>query len=574
MKKIWNCFEVYKKQVLLCFIATLAEAIFFLMIPTFMSQLFDIGLGNQDKLYIYQKGGVMILFAVVAMLIGIYENHLSAIAAQGLGLNLREALFNKIIDFSAANIDQFTGSSLITRLNSDVNAVQAGALQFMRMIFVGGWRIVIALILAVRINAGLTWIIVLTIVVFLAFLIIAMRLVMPWFLAMQEEVDVLNKYTQDNTKSQRVVKAFVREQYEEEKFNKPNSQLTEILGKANGILMSIVPFSAIVMNATIAAVLWFGGKQTGYGRMGFGELNTFFSYAMQVCAAIGMVSICAGQLGKALTAASRIFEVLDTPSVIQNSITKDTLVPQSSEIQFDHVSFRYTDKHTNPALDKINLVVPSGQILAIIGSTGEGKSSLINLVARLYDADEGVVRVGGYDVKKYSLETLRENIAYVPQNNILFSGTIRENIKWGNPGASEEEIVSACIAAQAHEFITSLENGYDTWIEQGGSNVSGGQRQRICIARALVKQASILLLDDSTSALDATTEAKVRDSLRTSYTNTTILLVAQKISSIKEADAILVLDRGQISGLGTHEELLKNNKIYQEIYHSQIKEVA
>jgi len=574
VKKIWNNFGRYKKQVTLCFIATLIEATFFLMKPTFMSRIFDIGLGNQDKAYIYRTGGIMILCAVIAMAIGIYENHVSAIAGQGLGSNLRESLFDKIMDFSSANTDQFTNSSLITRLNSDVNAVQTGAIQFMRMIFVGGWRIVIALILAVRINAKLTLIIVGTIIIFLTFLIVAMRLVMPWFSTMQEELDDLNRKTQDNTHAQRVVKAFVRKKHEETKFNEPNSKLTKILGKANGIIMSIVPLSAVVMNGTIAAVLWFGGRQTGYGTMGFGELNTFLSYAMQVCAAIGMVAVCAGQLGKATAAAGRIFEVIDSSPAIHDPISNVGLMPKSGEIQFTNVSFQYTENDLQPALDTVSFVVPSGQFLAIVGSTGEGKSSMLSLIPRLYDAGKGVVSVGGYDVKDYSLENLREAVAHVPQNNVLFSGTIKENIRWGNPNASEDEIVSACIAAQAHDFITNLEQGYDTWIEQGGTNVSGGQRQRLCIARALVKKASILLLDDSTSALDTTTEAKIRKTLQTEYKGTTILLVAQKISSVIDADAILVLDKGKISGLGTHEELLKNNKVYQEIYYSQIKEAC
>jgi len=574
MKRLWNYFGMYKKRVILCFTATFMESIFFLMIPTLMSRIFDIGLNNQDKPYIYQTGGIMILCAVMAMIIGVYENYVSAIASQGLGSNLREALFNKVMDFSSANTDQFTNSTLITRLNSDVNAVQTGAIQFMRMIFVGGWRIVIALILAVRINARLTLIIVGTIIIFLTFLMIAMRLVMPWFSVMQKQMDDLNKKTQDNTRAQRVVKAFVRREYEKEKFNKPNLRLTKILLKSNGIIMSIVPLSAVVMNGTIAAVLWFGGKQTGVGTMGFGELNTFLSYAMQVCAAIGMVAVCAGQLGKAVAAARRVFEVLETSPVIQNSTKNTDLMIRSGEIQFRNVSFQYTKKDPKKALDKIDFAVPSGQFWAIIGSTGEGKSSLLSLISRQYDTSSGTVSVGGYDVKDYSLETLREAVAYVPQNNVLFSGTIRENIRWGNPTASDDEIVSVCAVAQAHEFIMGFEKGYDTWIEQGGTNVSGGQRQRLCIARALAKKANILLLDDSTSALDTTTEAKLLNCLRTDYKDTTVLLVAQKISSVINADAILVLDKGEISGLGTHEELLRNNKVYQEIYQSQIKEVA
>jgi len=574
MKKLWNYFGMYKKQVTLCFVATLMESIFFLMIPKLMSRIFDIGLRNQDKSYIYQNGGIMILFAAIAMIIGIYENYVSAIAAQGLGSNLRETLFDKVMDFSSANTDQFTNSSLITRMNSDVNAVQTGAIQFMRMIFVGGWRIVIALILAVQINARLTIIIVGTIIIFLIFLMVAMRLVMPWFSAMQKEMDDLNKKTQDNARAQRVVKAFVRKEYEKEKFNEPNSRLTKILGKANGILMSIVPFSAVALNGTIAAVLWFGGRQTGIGAMGFGDLNTFLSYAMQVCAAIGMVVICAGQLGKAVIAAGRVFEVIDSSPIIHNPIKNTDLMPKSGEVQFKNVSFQYTESDPKPTLDRINLVVPSGQFLAVVGSTGEGKSSLLGLISRLYDVNSGLVSVGGYDVKDYSLENLREAVAYVPQNNVLFSGTIRDNIRWGNPNASNDEIISACVAAQAHEFIMSLEKGYDTWIEQGGTNISGGQRQRLCIARALAKKSNILLLDDSTSALDTTTEAKILNCLRTDYKDTTVLLVAQKISSVIDADAILVLDKGTISGLGTHEELLRSNKVYQEIYQSQIKEAA
>ncbi len=575
IKEIWKSFGGYKKFVILCMVGSLIEVVCSLMVPTVMAKIFDTGIAHQDKAYIIHQGCVMIVFALSAMAVGIYNAYGGAIAAQGLGANIRKKLYSHVMSLSQANIDQFTGSSLITRLSSDVNAVQAAVYQFIRSVVYAFFMIVVALTLAVRLNAKLSLIIVAGIVLFSIVLAIIFRFAVPKFGVMQEKTELLNQVTQENIFAQRVVKAFVRHDYEKSKFRRPNHDLQKISGNVFGLMFLIMPLSTLMMNGGTAAILWFGGKKSGFGgTIGIGDLNTFLSYSLQIFGAIMLLSIMTAQIGRAIVSAKRIYEVLAVKPEVQDKSKHEYMHVKSSELKFNQVSFNYTKDAPVPALSDIDLTIPSGQFLAIVGSTGEGKSSLAKLIPRLYDATTGSLLLGNHDVREYSLETLREQIAMVPQHNTLFSGTIRENILWGKQDAGEEEIIEACKAAQAHGFIMNFPEGYDTRIEQGGTNVSGGQRQRLCIARALVKGAGILILDDSTSALDTVTEKKIQNALREQYRTMTILLIAQKISSVQNADRILVLDNGRISGLGTHEELLQTNQIYQEIFESQKKGIA
>lgn len=573
-KKIWKAFGSYKKYVILCIFTTFFEAASYLAIPTFMAHIFDFGLANKDSSYVIRTGAIMITLALSAMAIGLLGNYASSLCAQGLGFNLRESLFEHIMNFSSQDIDDFTTSSLITRLNSDVNSIQTAIIQIMRMLFSGTWRIIIALILAFFINAKLTLILIAGIIVFFLCLMLIFGLTMPWFPILQQETDKLNLVTQENIMAQRVVKTFIREDHEETKFNTPNTKLVNIMEHAYGKMLSIMPASTLVMNGMITAVLWFGGMDVGIGNMGFGSLTTFLSYSIQVSSSFFLLTLVSGQLGKAATCIKRIYEVIDYKSAIEDSKHQTHQLVKTGKIEFENISLKYSENTSIYALSEINIAISAGLFVGIIGSTGSGKSSLINLIPRLYDASEGVIRIDGIDIHKYSLNNLRASVATVSQDNVLFSGTIRENIKWGNPNATNEEIITVCKAAQADAFITKLPKGYDTWVEQGGSNFSGGQRQRLCIARALIKNAKILLMDDCTNALDTITEMKIRKALQRDYSQMTTLLISQKISSVKDTDMIIVFDNGKISGIGNHEFLLNENQIYREIYNSQTKEVS
>lgn len=572
IKRVWKAFGNYKKYVILCIFTTFFEAAAYLTIPTFMVHVFDFGIANRNSSYIIRSGITMVILALFAMVIGLLGNYASSLSAQGIGFNLRGNLFNHIMDFSSSNIDTFTESSLITRLNGDINSIQTAILQIMRMLFSGTWRILIALILAFFINAKLTLILIIGIIAFLLCLILILGLTMPWFPFLQKETDRLNMITQENIIGLRVVKTFIRESYEEEKFDTANSKLVNIMEKAYGKMLSIMPISTLVMNGMLTAVLWFGGMQAGTKSMGFGSLTTFLSYSIQVTSSFFLLTLVSGQLGKAATCIKRINEVLDYIPVNKKETQKTEIPINKGDIELNNVCLNYNENNSIPSLSGINLKIPAGMFVGIIGSTGAGKSSLVNLIPRLYDVSEGTIRIDGSDIRKYTLNTLRGAITMVPQSTSLFSGTIRENLKWGKPDATDAEITAVCKAAQANDFIRKMPKGYDTCLEQGASNLSGGQRQRLCIARALIKNAKILLMDDCTNALDTITEIKIREKLRKNYNKLTTLLIAQKISSVKDADMIVVLDGGKIVGVGTHNQLLDENQIYREINKSQTKE--
>jgi len=572
IKFICKNFGKYKKYAIFCVVATLMEAITYLMVPTFMSRIFDVGLANNDRNYIFRIGILMIVLSLLAMGLGIYENYASAVSSQGMGMNIRLKLFNRIIDLSPEKLDKFSESTLITRLNSDVNAIQTATMQFMRMFLNGFWRVLVAIILAAFINVKLSFILIADIIIFTFVMAFVFGLVMPWFSKMQNELDQINRVTNENIIAQRIIKLFNRKTHEEEKFNEPNQKLTVYMSKGYGIMMIIMPFTTLIMNGIIAAILWFGGIKTGFGIIGVGDLNAFLSYAVQVCGALSLISMVSVQIGKAITSSGRVMEVLKVQSgSINTDDIKHTI--QNADITFKNVSFTYKG-NTTPTLEDINFSIKPGSFVGVIGSTGEGKTTLVNLLLRFYEVNKGAITIDGKNIKNYSIKYLREKIALVSQKNVLFSGSIKENIRWGNPNASDFNIQKACEAAQAGNFINHLAENYDTHVEQGGLNFSGGQRQRLCIARALIKNPKILILDDSTSALDQLTEAAIRKTLNEDYKEVTKIMISQKISSIESCDLIIVLNGGKVNGLGTHAELLNNNSIYQEIYNSQKKETV
>lgn len=572
---IWKNMKGYKKYVWLCCIGSLFEVTCSLMVPTLVYKIFDVGIVEQNKGYITRIGFIMSGFAIAAMIVGIGNAYGSATVAQGLGANLRNHLFEKIMYLSAGDIDRFSAASLITRLSSDVIAVQIAALQFMRSVLYAFYMIIMALVLAFRLNWHLAMIIVIGIIIFSLVLTIIFHFAIPQFSDMQKSTEHLNQVTQENISAQRVVKAFVSQENEETKFRRPNHDLQRISGSVMGLMLLIMPLSILMMNIGVVSILWFGGTQTGInGSIGIGELNTFLSYALQTFGALMLLALMTAQIGRAVISMKRIIQVLEThPEVIDSA--KDNIHHiMSGELSFERVSFKYTEDDPIPALSGIDISIPTGQFFAVLGSTGEGKSTLTKLVYRMYNATEGNVLIDKQNINAYTLKELRENIGVVPQKNVLFRGTIKDNIRWGKEGASDEEIVNACKAAQIHTFIMSLPKAYETQIEQGGSNLSGGQRQRLCIARTLIKNPKILILDDSTSALDTLTEKNIQSMLQEQYKDTTILLIAQKITSVMCADKILVLDKGKVMGIGKHEDLLKNNSIYQEIYESQKGAIA
>ena len=575
MRKLFPFLGKYKKYIALGPLCVLLDVACEVSIPVLMASIIDEGIMKGNMQHIVKIGIIMVLLALFAAATGGSNSYFSSKAAQGLGANLRDSLFSKIQSFSFADVDRFSTSSLVTRCTSDVNSLQMAVMMSLRLLVRSPLMLVSALVMSLRINSELTMILLVAIPVLLISIGIILKTVNPLFHISQKKVDVLNRTVQENVIGQRVVKAFVRKNQEEGKFKIANDDVMQITIRALSVMMWATPIMMIVMNGAVVAALWFGGQQVSIGGFGIGELNSFINYAMQILISFIMMAMMLVMVARSKASYDRIFEVLEVTPDIQNPMRNALHSVASGEVRFDHVSFSYQkDAADNVILSDIDFSVQPGQIMAIVGSTGSGKSTLVNLIPRLYDVSEGAVLVGEHDVREYDQAALRDAIGVVLQNNVLFSGSIRENIKWGKEDATEEEIVAACKAAQAHDFIMSFPEGYDTHIEQGGTNVSGGQRQRLCIARALVKKPRILILDDSTSAVDTATESKIREAFYQEMKGTTVFLVAQRISSVQDADSIIVMDNGTISGVGTHEQLLENNAIYQEIYRSQSGEVA
>ena len=563
----------YKVRTILAPILTIGEVAMEVIIPFIMAKLIDVGIANKDLGFIIRFGLLMILLALVSLTCGILSVRFSTVAAMGYGYNLRGRLFSTIQNFSFSTIDKFSTASLITRLTTDVNMSQNVYKMLIQMCIKAPVMMIAGTFMSFSINPRLAFIFCVAIPVIVLALIIIPGFAIPRFEHMLRCFDKQNAVIQENLGGIREVKANVREKHEEEKFRTVADNVRKAQVNAEKIVIILMPIIQLVMYVSMVAVMWFGGIQVVEGTMFSGELISFFTYVTQVLMSLTMLGMVFVSFVIAKASNKRIMEVLlarREDEEVYNTDKKELKENvKDGSVTFKDVYFSYHKKSRNYVLTDINLSIKSGQVVGIMGGTGSSKSTLVSLIPRLYEVSSGEVMVGGENVKNYSLHTLRDSVAMVLQNNILFSGTIKENLRWGNPDATDEELIKACKAADAHTFITGFTNGYDTVLGQGGVNVSGGQKQRLCIARALLKKPKILILDDSTSAVDTATEGRIQKALKEMAPETTKIIIAQRISSVKNADEIIVLDDGKISGIGKHDELLKNNKIYKEVFDSQ-----
>ena len=562
--------EGYRKPAFKAPVLMVLEVICELLLPLVMAQIVDIAIPSGDVEYIFQLGAAMLALALAAMAFGVWGSKCSTFASQGFGANLRQALFDKIQTFSFADIDRFSSASLITRMTNDVNAMTMMLNMSLRMLVRAPVMLVAALVITIRLSARLALVLAVAIPVMLAVIAVVMKVGSRLFEAMQKRIDALNSTLQENLTAIRVVKAFVRAGHEREKFKKSNQDLTDAALNVGLKIVAIMPVMMLCMNGATVAMVYFGGRMVMAEGFLLGDLQALINYTAQILMSVMMVSMALLQLSRAQACTRRIHEVLETAPDIEDKAQPAPLPPVAGKIEFQDVSFKYQAAGTgDDVLSHISFTVEPGRFVAIVGGTGVGKSSLVNLIPRFYDVTGGAVLVDGVDVRDYPLDELRGRIGMVLQNNVLFSGTIRENLLWGRPEATEEEMIQAAKDAQAYDFIMAMPDGFDTHIDQGGVNVSGGQKQRLCIARAMLRKPAILILDDSTSAVDSATEAAIRTSFQKNLAGTTVLIIAQRISSVQEADEILILDDDHIAGRGTHDELLAENAIYQEIYQSQ-----
>ena len=574
MKRYWKYIKPYLPAFICGPLLMIVEVIGEVLLPKFMANIINIGAANQDVPYIITMGIVMVVTALLMMAGGIGGAYFAAKAAISFAADIRKDTFEKVQKFSFANLDQYNTGSLVTRLTNDVTQVQNLINMALRMMLRAPGMLIGALIMAFMMNRELAAVILVVIPILVILIGIVIKTAFPRFTIMQKKLDTLNSTIQEMLTNVRVIKSFVRGDYEEEKFSRANEDLKKSSLSAFNVVILNMPIMMLMMNLTTLGVVWFGGKQILVGRMPVGDLTAFTTYIVQILMSLMMLAMVLLQSSRAMASLHRITEVLDARIDLtdENSAQKDKRV-ENGTVEFKDVSFRYYKENKEPVLSHINFKIDSGKILGIIGSTGSGKTTLVQMIPRLYDPDEGEVLVDGVNVKEYSLEHLREGVGMVLQKNVLFSGTIRENLMWGDENASEEEVEKAAAAAQAG-FVRDFTEGYETELGQGGVNVSGGQKQRLCIARALLKKPKILILDDSTSAVDTATEAKIRESFSGILKETTKIIIAQRITSVMEADEILVLDEGEIVGKGTHEELLKTCEAYQEIYYSQMDKEA
>ena len=562
----------YRLLMLLSPLMMVGEVLLEVSIPMLMSRIVDEGIPSQDMALVLRLGGLMVLMAVASLLCGALGSVFSSKASIGVGSEIRAGVFNKVQSFSFANTDHFSTASLVTRMTTDINNTQNALIMVLRTLARAPVMLVSATIMAFRINASLVTVFLVAIPALAAALAAIAMTAYPRFQAMLKKYDGLNGSVQENLIAIRVVKAFVREPHEKRKFKGSNDSLMQASLKAERVIILNSPLMQLTMYACILAILWFGGHKIVAGTMLTGQLISFISYVTQILMSLMMLSMIFVNLVMSRASVSRILEVLDEPLDITDS-GKAAEVADGS-IEFQDVCFKYNPDQAEDVLSHINLKISSGQTVGILGGTGSAKTTLVQLIPRLYDATSGRLLVGGHDVRDYDLSTLRNNVAMVLQKNVLFSGTIRDNLRWGNAEATDEEIVAACQAAQAHDFVMSFPDGYDTDLGQGGVNVSGGQKQRLCIARALLKRPKVLILDDSTSAVDTATDAQIREALARESAGMTTLIIAQRVSSVEHADVILVMDEGRIAAMGTHEELLQSSGIYREVYESQQKGVA
>ena len=568
IKRIFSYSGQYKKYLVFAALCITAESLFELVIPLIMANIVDIGVASGDRAYIFEQGAWMLVCAFLALLLGIGSAKFSAVAGQGLGANLREAEYAKLQQFSFANVDHFQISSLVTRMTSDVTNIQNSISGGMRPACRGPVMLVAATAVAFTINAELALVFLVALPVLAICLFLIIRGVRPLFAKMQGAIDLVNRIIQENLTAVRVVKAYVRGDYEIGKFGEVNTNLQTQSERAFKLATTNMAAMQFVMYGTILSILWFGGRMIRIGGMRVGELTGFLSYVLQILNSLMMISNIFMMLTRSLASGKRILEVLDEEIDITEEKAEEIKVTRG-EISFEHVYFKYKEEAREYVLSDITLHIGAGETVGIVGQTGAAKTTLVQLIPRLYDVTSGRLLIDGRPVEKYPLKHLRDAVAMVLQKNTLFSGTLKENLLWGNPEADMEEIEEACRIAGADEFIGRLEKGYDTEMGQGGVNVSGGQKQRICIARAILKRPKVLILDDSTSAVDTATEARIREMLAEKLPRMTKIIIAQRISSVRHADKIVVLEDGRIQGIGTHEELLAGNKIYREIYESQ-----
>ena len=561
--------EGYKKDTIKSPVLIVLEVICELLLPLVMAEIVDNAIPAGDVRSIFALGGLMLVLALLAMVCGVGAAKYAAFASQGFGGNLRQCLFDKVQEFSFADIDRFSSASLITRMTNDVNAMTMMLAMGLRMLVRAPVMLLVALGVSLYLNARLAVVLLVIIPLMTLAIAVLMKVCTKLFEAMQRRIDGLNNVLQENLVAIRVVKAFVREDHEREKFNRSSDALMKAGLTVGMRVIAIMPIMMLCMNGATLAVLYFGGRMVMGGDFLLGDLNAFLSYIMQVLMSVMMVAMSLLQLSRAQACARRINEVLEAVPSVQDRPETASLPAPRGRVEFRDVSFKYAAGAGDDVLSHISFTVEPGQFVAVVGGTGTGKSSLVNLIPRFYDVTGGAVLLDGVDVRDYPLEALRERIGMVLQTNVLFTGTVRENLLWGRPDASEEELVQAAKDAQAYDFIMGLPQGFDTQLTQGGTNVSGGQKQRLCIARAMLRKPAILILDDSTSAVDSATEAAIRASFRQNLKDTTVIIIAQRISSVQYADEVLILDDDHIAGRGSHEELLAHNKIYQEIYQSQ-----
>ena len=574
IRKLFPYTKGYRHFIVLGVLCSAGEAVLELLLPLAMSDIVNIGIETGDRAYILATGMKMILMAMAALACGVGAAALAARAGMGFGANLRQAEYEKVQQFSFSNIERFSTASLITRLTNDVASVQVTLMMGMRMFVRAPSMLITALVMALTISTRLSRVFLVVIPLLMVAVVLVIRKVGPYFTSLQRATDDLNLVVQENLGAIRVVKSFVREEEEKTKFAQRSGRLRQMAEQAFGFVVTFMPIMMLLMGGTITAVMWIGGHYVFDGSMLSGDLIAFFTYVSEILMSLMMVSMVMMMLTRSIACGKRIVEVLDEQPEITDDAADPALAVADGSIRFENVNFRYHASTEAWNLENINLSIDSGMTVGILGGTGSAKTTLVSLIPRLYEATEGTVYVGGRNVKDYTVEHLRDACAMVLQKNTLFSGTIRENLRWGNADATDEEIEAACRIACADEFISRMPDGYDTYIEQGGTNVSGGQKQRLCIARAILRKPKILILDDSTSAVDTATDAKIRAALRDTLPGATKIIIAQRVTSVMDADLIVIMDDGRINGCGKHEELLETNAIYREVYQSQQEGVS
>ena len=572
LKKLASYIKEYKKDSILTPIFVVLEVVMEVIIPLLMARIIDVGIQNGDVHYILEMGVLLIVSAILSLTFGMLSGRFAAKASAGYAKNLRKAMFHKIQDYSFENIDKFSTSSLVTRMTTDVTNVQMAFQMIIRILVRGPIMMIFALLMVMSISMKLSAVFFVAIPVLGSILFYIAIKAHPNFERVFKKYDKLNRVVQENVSAIRVVKAYVRESFEEKKFKEVNDEVYENFKKAEKIVAFNGPVVQFTIYTCILLISWIGTQLIVGGEMGTGQLSSIITYAWQILASLMMLSFVFVMIIMAQSSAERIIEVIEEDPTIKDKENPVTEVKDGS-IRFENVSFRYSDEQEDNkfALENINLDIKAGETIGIIGGTGSSKSTLVQLIPRLYDVTKGSIKVGGVDVRNYEIHSLRDAVAMVLQKNVLFSGTIAENLRWGDKEADQEELEEACKLAQADGFIKEFPSKYDTVLDQGGTNVSGGQKQRICIARAMLKKPKILILDDSTSAVDTKTDALIRKAFREEIPNTTKIIIAQRVSSIEDADKIIVLNEGKIDGIGTSEELLKTNEIYREVYESQMK---